>query len=121
MQRHKHIIFAITLLALAACNKSVSNRTDNLPALSPASEDLNAGTWKPVLLSRPDTFAVAAPVATTNASYTADREEIKADQANLTSDMKTQISYWSAGHVLRWNEIMMNLVTKYNLPPYTDS
>lgn len=121
MQRHKHIFFAMALLALAACNKSVSNRTDNLPALNPASEDLNAGTWKPILLSRPDTFAVAAPVATTNASYTADIEEIKAYQHNMTGDMKSQISYWSAGHVLRWNEIMMNLVTKYNLPPYTDS
>ena len=121
MQRHKHIFFAMALVALAACNKSVSNRTDNLPALNPASEDLNAGTWKPILLSRPDTFAVAAPVATTNASYTADIEEIKAYQHNMTGDMKSQISYWSAGHVLRWNEIMMNLVTKYNLPPYTDS
>lgn len=121
MQRHKHIFFAMALVALAACNKSVSNRTDNLPALNPASEDLNAGTWKPILLSRPDTFAVAAPVATTNASYTADLEEIKAYQHNMTGDMKSQISYWSAGHVLRWNEIMMNLVTKYNLPPYTDS
>ncbi len=108
-------------MALAACTKSVSNRTDNLPALNPSSEDANAGTWKPVLLSRPDTFAVVAPVATTNASYTADLEEIKAYQHNLTGDMKNQISYWSAGHVLRWNEIMMNLVTKYNLPPYTDS
>ena len=121
MQRHKHIFFAMALMALAACNKSVSNRTDNLPALNPSNEDANAGTWKPVLLSRPDTFAVVAPVATTNASYTADLEEIKAYQHNLTGDMKNQISYWSAGHVLRWNEIMMNLVTKYNLPPYTDS
>ena len=121
MQQHKYIFFAIALTTLAACNKSVSNRTDNLPALNPASEDLNAGSWKTVLLSRPDTFAVAAPVATTNASYTADLNEIKAYQHNLTGDLKSQISYWSAGHVLRWNEIMMNLVTKYNLPPYQNS
>jgi PAP2 superfamily len=121
MHRHTYIFFAFALTALAACNKSVSNRTDNLPALSPANEDLTAGTWKTVLLPRPDTFAVAAPVATTNALYTADLEEIKGYQHNLTSDMQAQIKYWSAGHVLRWNEIMMDLVTKYNLPPYTDS
>ncbi len=109
--------------ALASCNKSVSNRTSNLPALNPASEDLTAGTWKPILLSRPDTFAVAAPVATTNALYIADLEEIKAYQKNLSGAQQDQIKYWSAGGVLRWNEIMRNMVTKYNLPPYqnTDS
>ena len=64
MQRHQHIFFALTLVAFAACNKSVTNVTDNLPALAPASEDVNAGSWKLVLLPRPDTFSVAAPVAT---------------------------------------------------------
>lgn len=118
MRRPIYILFSISLLAFTACNKSVSNVTDNLPALSPASQDLNAGTWKPVLLSRPDTFAIPAPVATSNPAYVADLNEIKAYQANLSGDLKSQITYWSAGHVLRWNEIMMGLVTKYNLPPY---
>ena len=118
MQRRISLFPLVILLTLGACNKSVTGRTDDLAALSPASEDLNGGSWKPVLLSRPDTFAVAAPVATTNALYTADLDEIKGYQHNLSDDMKAQIKYWSAGHVLRWNEIMMNLVTKYNLPPY---
>jgi hypothetical protein len=69
-----------------ACNKSVSNRTANLPSLNPANEDLNAGTWKTILLTRPDTFAVAAPAATTSPSYAADLNEIKGYQKNLTSD-----------------------------------
>jgi hypothetical protein len=111
----------VTLALLAACNKSVSNRTDNLAALNPASEDLNAGTWKPILLSRPDTFAVAAPVATTNALYVADLNEIKGYQAHLSGDQKDQIKYWSAGGALRWNEIMMDLMAKYNLPPYQNA
>ncbi|HWB90733.1 MAG TPA: phosphatase PAP2 family protein [Puia sp.] len=118
MQRYKYILLPIALIALAACSKTVTNVTDNLPALAPANQDVNAGSWKPVLLSRPDTFPVAAPAATTNAAYTADLNEIKAYQHNLSGDVKSQISYWSAGHVLRWNQIMMELVTKYNLPPY---
>ena len=28
------------------------------------------------------------------------------------------VKYWSAGAVFRWNEIMRQLVAKYNLPPY---
>jgi hypothetical protein len=111
-------LLTAALFFMAACNKNISDRTSNLPPLNPTSEDLTAGTWKPILLSRPDTFAVAAPVATNSPLYLADLFEIKAYQANLTSDQQGQINYWSAGGVLRWNEIMRNLVAKYNLPPY---
>jgi hypothetical protein len=118
MQRLIFSTFLIALAGLTACNKSVADRTANLAPLNPASEDLNAGAWKTVLLTRPDTFSVAAPVPTTNPLYIADLEEIKAYQANLSGDQKDQIKYWSAGGVLRWNEIMLNLMAKYNLPPY---
>jgi hypothetical protein len=104
------------MLLISACQKDVSNRTANLPALQSASLDLNAGTWKPVLLSRPDSFAVAAPVATSSPLYTADLFEIKALQKSLTKDQENSIKYWAAGGVLRWNEIMRGLVAKYNLP-----
>jgi membrane-associated phospholipid phosphatase len=121
MQRFILSLSIMVMAALAACNKSVSGRTDNLPELNPANEDLNAGSWKTVLLSRPDTFAVAVPAATTSPAYLADLNEIKADQANLTGEMKDQIKYWSAGHVLRWNETMLNLMAKYNLPTYQNA
>ena len=39
-------------------------------------------------------------------------------QQNLTGEQKNEIKYWSAGAVLRWNEIMRELVAKHNLPPY---
>jgi hypothetical protein len=112
------LLVAIFLTALFACNKSISDVTANLPPLKPANEDLNAGTWKPILLSRPDTFAVAAPAATTSPAYAADLNAIKGYQHNITGDQRNQIKYWSAGGVLRWNEIMRGLMTKYNLPPY---
>ena len=110
-------------ITLVACNKNVSNRTADLPALNPANQDINAGSWKPLLLSRPDTFAVAAPAATNSTGYQADLFELKGYQKSLTSDQAAKIKYWSAGGVLRWNEIMRGLVAKYNLPPYqnTDS
>jgi len=117
MQR---IIFLalITLLATTACNKNISDRTASLPSLQPANQDLNAGSWKLIFLSRPDSFAVATPAATTSPLYVADLNEIKAYQANLSSDQASKIKYWSAGGVLRWNEIMRSLMSKYNLPPY---
>jgi membrane-associated phospholipid phosphatase len=106
------------IIILISCNKSISNRTDNLPALNPASEDLNAGTWKTILLSRPDTFAVPVPAATNSPLYLADLNEIKGYQNQLNSDQAGKIKYWGAGGVLRWNEILRGLVAKYNLPPY---
>ena len=119
---NRTILFSLGLLIiLGACNKSVSNRTTGLPPLAPANEDVNAGSWKLILLSRPDTFAVATPAATTSPLYVADLNEIKGYQAHLSSDQKGQIAYWSAGGVLRWNEVMRELMSKYNLPPYQNA
>jgi len=111
----------IAVLAITACNKNVANRTADLPPLQPADQDLNAGSWKLILLSRTDSFAVATPVATTSPLYVADLNEIKGYQAHLSSDMKDKIKYWSAGGVLRWNEILRELMAKYNLPPYQNA
>jgi hypothetical protein len=113
------VILALTLpISQTSCNKSIRDVTANIPPLDPTTEDLNAGTWKLILLSRPDSFAVATPAATNSSSYIADLNEIKGLQRSLSSDDQAQISYWSAGGVLRWNEIMRDLVAKYNLPPY---
>ncbi|HEY4109792.1 phosphatase PAP2 family protein [Puia sp.] len=115
-----HLAFGAFFL-VTACNKSVSNRTANLAPLAPANQDLTAGNWKPILLSRPDTFSIATPAATTSPLYLADLNEIKGYQAHLTGDQKDQIAYWSAGGVLRWNEVMRELSAKYNLPPYQNT
>jgi hypothetical protein len=112
----------VTMAGLAtipvACKKDITDRTANLPALVSDNLDLNAGTWKPVLLYRADTFPVATPAATNTPGYVADLNEIKAYQRNITDDQKAKIKYWAAGGVLRWNEIMRSLVAKHNLPPY---
>ncbi|MEO6722854.1 MAG: phosphatase PAP2 family protein [Ferruginibacter sp.] len=111
-------ICAALIVLFAGCSKDVAGRTDNAPALSPTNIDLNAGTWKPVLLTSPDEFAVAAPAATTTPDYIAQINEIKSFQANLSDDERRIVKYWSAGAVLRWNEILRELVAKHNLPPY---
>jgi hypothetical protein len=112
------VILATTTILIVACNKDIEGRTDNTAALSPANIDLNAGSWKPVLLTGPTEFAVAPPAATTTPDYIAQINEIKTWQADLTSEEKRIVKYWSAGAVLRWNEILRELVAKHNLPPY---
>ena len=121
-------IFSLSILVVSAlitiaigCNKDVEGRTDNVSALQPSNIDLNAGTWKPILLTTPDEFTVAAPSATTTPDYIAQVNEIKTWQADLTADEKRIVKYWSAGAVLRWNEILRELVAKHNLPPYQNA
>ena len=121
MKRHINTIqwFAlIAVVVLGGCKKTVIDRTTIYPALAPVNIDINADSWKPVLAKDPTVFTVAAPDAIGSPAYTADLEEIKGYQASLTSDQKASIAYWSAGAVLRWNEILRDLVAKHNLPPY---
>jgi hypothetical protein len=53
----QHITLAALILTLA-CSKGIVDRTANTAALSPLNNDVNAGTWKPVLLNAPVDLAV---------------------------------------------------------------
>jgi len=112
------LLIAITAIFYTSCKKDIISRTDLYPALSPASLDLSADTWKPVLITDPTVFTVAAPDAVASPAYVADLNEIKGFQRSLTSDQQAIIKYWSAGAVLRWNEILRQLVAKHNVAPY---
>jgi len=111
------MLSVITLL-YTSCKKDIVQTNMQYQALTPSNIDLNADTWKTVLVTDPTVFDVAAPDATNSPAYVADLNEIKGYQRNLTSDQKALIKYWSAGAVLRWNEIMRDLVAKHNVPPY---
>lgn len=115
----KKLFYSIFIFAAAAvsCNKSI-DETNNFAALQPVKNDLDAGTWKPVLVAAPDEFPVAAPAATNTPGYAAEVNEIQSWQKNLTSAQEASIKYWSAGAVLRWNEILRELVAKRNVPSY---
>ncbi len=122
----KKIFLAISLiagcfLAFTGCKKDIVNTTENAPALTPANLDINAGTWKTVLLTVPDEFAVPVPISTTAPDYIAQINEIKSYQASITEQERKIVKYWGAGAVLRWNEILRTLVAKYNVPPYQNA
>ena len=113
------LLMAVVLIVVQfACSKSIIEHTENLPSLKQNNIDVDAGSWKTILLSRADTFAIAVPAATNSAGYVGELNEIKGLQQSLTEAQKAMVKYWSAGAVLRWNEIMRGLVAKHNLPPY---
>jgi len=102
--------------ALFGCDNSITS-SEGLPPLQAASLDSGAGSWSMILLSGPTQFAVAAPAAETSAAYRAELANIKSAQANLTDAQRRSIEYWSGGGVLRWNQILRELVARFNLPP----
>lgn len=114
----KLTLAALTLLAFAGCQRDISQRNLSFPALNPLNTDTGAGRWKPVLLASPADFPLDAPLAVTSADYKLELLEIKSRQNKMTGQEEDRLKYWSSGTVLRWNEIMRELVAKYNLPPY---
>ena len=101
-----------------SCSDELTERNEQFPQLNPANTDELAGTWKTFLLTTPNEFSLDAPIASTAAAFTREINEIKSYQASITPEQKKIIKYWSAGGVLRWNEIMRTLVARHNRPPY---
>src|SRR5438067_6854694 len=106
----------VGLTATLSCDRTVT-LTEVLPPLRPASLDADAGTWRMLVLSGPDQVTVAAPAAASSDAYRAEVEAVKSAQAQLTSAQRAAIDYWGGGGVLRWNQILRELVARYNLPP----
>ncbi len=118
----KSIKLYIALLIVAvvsvviSCNKDV-NSLEELVPLQPANVDANAGTWKLVVMTSPTQIQVPAPAAVSSAAYLAELESIKDLQSKLNKDQRKSIEYWSGGGILRWNQIVRELVARYSLPP----
>jgi hypothetical protein len=103
-------------LIVTSCSKSIPS-TEKLSPLTPASTDADAGSWKMILLSSPSQISVAAPAPVNDPTYQSELTAIKSEQADLTGAEKELIQYWSVGGVLRWNEVMRELVARADLPP----
>jgi PAP2 superfamily len=110
------ILLAAFILILTACSKDFDQNTENWGPLKPTRTDGNAGGWKTIILASGSDIAVPAPSVTTSPEYQAELQATKQALSAVTDEQKKAITYWSAGGVLRWNEIMRELVAKYNLP-----
>jgi len=87
------------------------------PPLTAAGTDPGAGTWQMIVLTGPTQIAVPAPSTVSAFDYQAELTAIKNAQARLTTEQHRSIDYWGQGGVLRWNEILLELVSRANLPP----
>lgn len=110
------VTVSAAILVGVGCDESVS-RAPNLTPSSPAGNDANAGAWQMIVLSGPTQFSVAPPAPVDSAAYRAELDSIKEAQGKLTDAQHKAIDYWGAGGVVRWNEVMLELATRADLPP----
>ncbi|PRY10626.1 PAP2 superfamily protein [Pontibacter ummariensis] len=119
MKKHLALILSgFCLCLLASCDKDVVESNAGYPALDPANIDADAGSWAPMVVSSAAAFSLPAPQPTSSAAYQQELQELKELRSSLTEEQKRVINYWKVGSVVRWNEIMRELVAKHNLPPY---
>jgi hypothetical protein len=100
-----------------SCSKEIIESNLQYPMLEPTQMDSSAGKWKTILISSPADITCPEPSSTTSSEYISQLNEIKSLQSSITEEDQKLIKYWGAGAVLRWNEIMRELVAKHNIPP----
>ncbi len=112
------ITTCIVIYVLFSCERTPLTNNMNYVALNPINADTSAGNWLPILLTNAGEIPMTSPISVNSPDYKLELLEIKSWQNNISSSEQATIDYWSVGVVLRWNEIMRELVAKYNLPPY---
>jgi hypothetical protein len=108
-------VLPLVVLAAFGCGNDVT--VPETPVTRPASTDADAGTWRMIVLTSADQIAVPPPAAVTSSEYRAELTQVAAAQRGLTDAQREAVRYWSAGGVMRWNEILRELVARFNLPP----
>ena len=110
------IILAFGLVYAFSCEKDLLTHADYADYTF-ASLDEKGGSWKPILLTGGNQISIPTPKDVSSDDYKNELAALKTAMANLTSDQKKAIEYWTNNPVLRWNEIALELAAKYNIIP----
>jgi hypothetical protein len=121
MKNKLNQLLLIACLGLCAalmnsCEKDLPTRAD-YQGYTFSRIDENGGDWKPVLLSGPDQISVPAPDDVSSAAYQSELADLKAMASDLSADQQQVVEYWTNNPTIRWNEIALELIAKYNLIP----
>lgn len=79
--------------------------------------DENAGEWNTVLGVSTDQVVLDAPADVNSNSYRQELQNLKDLQKTTSGDVRKNVTYWTSNPAIRWNEIALELIAKYNLIP----
>jgi hypothetical protein len=114
-----HIFYCLllgSLFFLFSCDKDLPTQLD-YDSITFSSIDENGGNWKPVLLASADEISIPAPEETSSTAYQAELAELKSAMQNLSGEQQSAVQYWTNNPSMRWHEIALELIAKYNLIP----
>ena len=109
----------MVMAGMSSCEKYLDREGTELVALNPTNIDVNAGVWKTYTGTTAADYAmvITTPDAVTSDKYKQEISEVKTEVGKIDDARRNAIRYWSSGGILRWNQIMRELVAKNNLPP----
>ena len=104
-------------LLITSCDNHEMPQYASFSAYEYSRLDEDGGTWQPVLLTSGNQITVATPEDASSSGYQSELTSLKSIQANLTSEQREAVKYWTNNPLIRWNEIALELAAKYNLIP----
>lgn len=115
----KLTVVATLLTALAACKEPTIDE-GILPFTQITETDPTGGSWRTVVLKSASEIVVPQPADVNSAAYQAELSAVKNGLLSATPEQNEAVNRWTAGSVLRWNQIARQLVAKYNVAPVYD-
>ncbi|MFO7258065.1 MAG: phosphatase PAP2 family protein [Bacteroidota bacterium] len=106
----------LTMLFVVSCDRELPINL-NYKHYDFVSLDQNGGTWTTVLLASPEQLEIPEPADVNSTQYQTELANLKDAMSNLTSQQRNAVEYWTNNPSIRWMEIAMELVAKYNLIP----
>jgi hypothetical protein len=110
------VITVFLLILISSCTKDLPTYYD-FESYEYSSIDPNGGNWVPVLIDSGSELSIPTPTDPASAEYAQELADLKSEMAQTTQQDRDAISYWTQNPILRWNEIALELIAKYNLIP----
>jgi hypothetical protein len=82
-----------------------------------SSTDEDGGGWKPILIGSGNEIVIASPAAINSSEYQQELADLKREMSQISRNESHAVDYWSDNSSIRWNEIALELIAKYNLIP----
>ena len=79
--------------------------------------DQDAGKWKPILISSGTDISIGTPTSENADEFLAEVAAVKSAIASMSDEQKKNVNKWTNNSVIRWNEVALGLIAKYNLIP----
>ena len=116
MKIFKASLSLFLLLSFFSCEKDLPTFFE-FDGYSFDSQDPDGGFWKPILLTSGSDITIPAPQDPSSENYRKELEALKSLKAQKTDADEVALNYWSQNPVIRWNEIALELIAKYNIIP----